>query len=465
MKTKKMMALLSLIMTTAMLAGCGSSTAQSTTAAAAQETADAVQEETSEAQDTEAAESAETVNEDLSGVEISFLNSKGEIQTALEEMAVQFEEDTGIVVDIIACGTGESPYTKITSAYNSGTAPTMAMLDTTDVVALAEEYAMDLSSEQWLAECEDQTTKVNGKVYSFPFCIEGRGLIYNKAAIEETLGTEFDPASINSYDALKKLLEGLRAAGMENPVVISKEDWSLGAHQLGFIYDTYDGTTAGSAELIAKLEDGTLKAEDYERYTEFVDTLDLLLAYNINKADPLGALYEQDPIFLADGDAAIWANGCWAWPNIEEAGASKEDAYGFLPFVLGNDTSDFANTGIEAAASKQVMIDNVQATPEQQAAAKAFLNWIVYEDNGQKMLVENAAIIPACKNNAYDPADPLGMDIKNKMAEGNTYSSSFVAPSDHWSVLGASMQKYIAGESSREELAEEINSYWTSQKQ
>ncbi|HOO29071.1 MAG TPA: extracellular solute-binding protein, partial [Lachnospiraceae bacterium] len=298
---------------------------------------------------------------------------------------------------------------------------------------------------------------------SYAFLFIASSLIYNKKAIEDTLGTEFDPAAINSYDALKALLEDLRAGGMEDPVVISKEDWSLGAHQLGFIYDTYDGTTAGSAELIGKLEDGSLAVEDYERYTEFMDTLDLLLEYNINKEDPLGALYEQDPIFLADGDAAIWANGCWAWPNIEEAGASADDEYGFLPFVLGNDTSDFANNGIEAAATKQVMIDNVQATEEQQAAAKEFLNWIVYEDNGQRMLVEDAAVIPACKNNAYDPEDPLGMDIKNKMASGNTYSSCYVAPSDHWSVLGAAMQKYIAGESSREDLAKDIDTYWTSQ--
>ena len=97
---------------------------------------------------------------------------------------------------------------------------------------------------------------MDGKIYSFPFCIEGRGLIYNKTAIEDTLGTSFDPSTINSYDALKELLESLRSAGMENPVVLSKEDWSLGNHQLGFIYDTYDGTTSGSAELIDQLKSG-----------------------------------------------------------------------------------------------------------------------------------------------------------------------------------------------------------------
>lgn len=457
MKTKKVMAvMMAAAMTMGMLAGCGNSSDNGATASGGTTS--------EEAKDTTGSGSTDSDTSDLAGTQITLLNSKGEIQTALEEMAEAFEEDTGISVEVQACGTGESPYTKVTSAYNSGTAPTMAILDTTDVVALAEQYALDLSSEDWTKECIDQLTNVNGKVYSFPFCIEGRGLIYNKTTIENTLGEEFDPATINSYDALKELLEKLAAAGMEKPVVLSKEDWSLGNHQLGFIYDTYDGTTDGSTELINQLEDGSLKVEDYERFNEFIDTFDLLAQYNINGDDPLGALYDQDPIFLVDGDAAIWANGCWAWPNIEEAGASADDEYGFLPFVLGNDTSDFANNGIQASATKQLMIDAEQSTEEQQAAAKEFINWLVYSDNGQKMLVETAAIIPACKNNSYEALDPLGKDIQSKMSNGNTYSSCFIAPSDHWSVLGASMQKYLAGESTKSELAGEIDNYWTSQK-
>ena len=109
------------------------------------------------------------------------------------------------------------------------------------------------------------------------------------------------------------------------------------------------------------------------------------------------------------------------------------------------------------------MIDAQQATEEEQAAAKEFLNWLVYSENGQRMLVEDAAVIPACANNGYEVQDPLGKDIQEKMSAGNTYSSCFVAPADHWSVLGASMQKYLGGESTKEELAAEIDDYWTSQ--
>ena len=98
---------------------------------------------------------------------------------------------TGDFISNLACGTGEVPYTKVASAYNSGNAPTMSMLDTTDTLALADEYALDLSDEKWVSECGDQVTKVEGKVVSYPFCVEGRGLIVNKKAIEDTLGKEF----------------------------------------------------------------------------------------------------------------------------------------------------------------------------------------------------------------------------------------------------------------------------------
>ena len=474
MKLKKVLAtILVATMSMSMISGCGSTSAVSESAKASDESTKATSGSTKAASESATDKTTASGSEsstqagaktDLSGTKISFLNSKGEIQTALEDMAKEFQKETGIEVEIQACGTGESPYTKITSAYNAGTAPTMAMLDTSDVISLAKQDALDLSDQDWVKECASQVTKIDGKIYSFPFCIEGRGLIYNKTTIEKTLGTTFDPSKINSYDALKSLLEQLQAKGMAQPVVISKEDWSLGAHQLGFIYDTFDGTTDGSAKVIGQLKAGSLKAENYNRFNQFVDTFSLLMKYNINRKDPLGAIYDQDPTFLVDGKAAIWANGTWAWPNLKEAGAKTTDEYGFLPYVLGNDTTDFANTKMQASATKQVMIDKVHTTKQQVAAAEEFLHWIVYTDEGQKMLVQNAAVVPASSNNKYQADDPLGKDMQAKMAAGNTFSSSFIAPSDHWKVLGASMQKYLGGQSKKADLAKDIDTYWTSQK-
>ena len=182
----------------------------------------------------------------LQGTKITLLNSKAEIQVALEKMSQAFEEKSGVHVEVMPVTDGDSPYTKVVSMYNSGTPPTMAILDTTDVIALAEEKAADLTGEDWNAEAEEYLTEVNGKIYSFPLCIEGRGIIYNKAVIEEALGREFDPESIRSLDEFEELLETLKEAGIEKPVSLAKEDWSLGAHHLQYIYETYDGTSEGA---------------------------------------------------------------------------------------------------------------------------------------------------------------------------------------------------------------------------
>ena len=145
-----------------------------------------------------------TYDASLEGTEITLLNTKAEIQEALEKMGEVFEEKSGVHVEVMPVTDGDSPYTKVVSMYNAGSAPTLSILDTTDVIALAEEKAADLTNEPWVAEAEDYVTRVNDKIYSFPLCIEGRGLIYNKAVIEDALGEEFDPDSITTLDEFEE---------------------------------------------------------------------------------------------------------------------------------------------------------------------------------------------------------------------------------------------------------------------
>lgn len=191
---------------------------------------------------------------------------------------------------------------------------------------------------------------------------------------------------------------------------------------------------------------------------------DVLKKYNVAKGDPLGADYDEMAIDLVDGKTAFWFNGNWAWPNMEEADAEKDDAYGFLPYFMNNDPDDFVNQKIQASPSKQIMLDGVVATEAQQAAAKEFLNWIVYSEIGQQMLVKTCSIIPPFKNNPYEPLDPLSRDIYNHVQDGTAFNASAIVPNDHWAVLGAAMQKYLADRSDRTELIQSINDYWAQQK-
>ena len=404
-----------------------------------------------------------TYDSSLEGTEITLLNTKAEIQVALEKMGAAFEEKSGVHVEVMPVTDGDSPYTKMVSLYNSGNPPTLAILDTTDVIALAEEKAADLTEEPWTAEAEEYLTRINGKVYSFPLCIEGRGLIYNKKVIEGALGEEFDPESVTTLDEFVELLDRLVDAGIEKPVSLAKEDWSLGAHHLQYIYETYDGTSEGAAKIIEELKNGDVKVESYDRVYELLDMFDVLKKYNVAKGDPLGADYDEMAIDLADGKTAFWFNGNWAWPNLEEAGAESEAEDGFLPYFMNNDPDDFVNSKIQASPSKQVMMDSIVATEKEQAAAKEFLNWIVYSEIGQQMLVKTCNVIPPFINNPYEPADPLSRDIYERVQAGEAFNASAIVPNDHWSILGSAMQKYLAGRSDREELIESIQDYWDEQ--
>lgn len=244
---------------------------------------------------------------------------------------------------------------------------------------------------------------------------------------------------------------------------MAKEDWSLGAHQLQYIYETYDGTSNGAQEVINKIKSGEMDLRNYNRMTDFLNMFDILKEYNVAKGDPLGADYDEMAIDLVDGKTVFWLNGNWAWPNLEEAGANEEDEYGFLPVFMNNDETDFANQMIQASPSKQIMLDGQIATETEQAAAKEFLNWMVYSEIGQQMLVKTCNLIPPFQNNPYEPSDPLSRDIYEKVREGKAFNASAIVPNDHWSVLGAAMQKYLANRSDREELIQSIEAYWAEQ--
>ena len=49
----------------------------------------------------------------LSGTSIVIMNTKAEIQTALEEIAKVFEEKAGVHIEIMPVTDGDSPYTKL----------------------------------------------------------------------------------------------------------------------------------------------------------------------------------------------------------------------------------------------------------------------------------------------------------------------------------------------------------------
>jgi len=92
--------------------------------------------------------SSETSKASSSSVSITMLNSKMEIQPQLEEMAKKYKEQTGVSIEVYSTANGASPAETIAQKYAAGDPPTLAMLDGTDILTIAKEKALDLSSEK-----------------------------------------------------------------------------------------------------------------------------------------------------------------------------------------------------------------------------------------------------------------------------------------------------------------------------
>lgn len=435
-----------------MLAGCGSQGAGKESSGGEA----AAGASTSQAQ-------AQEKRTDYSGVKIEMLNTKSEIEDQLEAAAKEWGGLTGATLNVYTIGSG-APSTEISARYAAGNAPALIMGDIQDIVTCVKsDYARDLKDQSW-AKNGGLTYGYNkdGNLYSFPFCIEGRGLLYNKTAIEKTLGRDWDPSETKSMDDLKKLFDELVKGGMETPVALNQEDWSLGGHYLTLVYEEQGEKLEDGEKYIRALADGSEKIEDNARFKSLFDTFDLLMQYNSNKEDPLAADYASNAADLAEGDIAFWFNGNWAWAETSEYYEDGTEL-GIMP-VPQNDADNHAQEWLAGSASKHVMVDTKNNDEKQQAAALDFLDWLANTKEGNQVLVNKCSLVPAFTNIKEQATNGFAKSIQQAASEGKLFPGILDYPGDQWSTLGASMQKYLGGKIDRAELAKEIDAYWAKQK-
>lgn len=467
MRKKVVTVALAMAMAGTLLAGCGSDggsgSSSSSGSSAGSSSASGTSSESSSAEGSSASSASAEKRTDFSGVKIEMLNTKSEIQEQLENAAAEWGELTGATLEVYTIGSG-SPSQEISARYAANNAPALIMGDIQDVVSVCQENGVDLSGEAWAANGGTQYGySVDGKLYSFPFCIEGRGLMYNKTAIEDTLGEEWDPSSVTNMDDLKELLDKLVENGMESPVALNMEDWSIAGHYFTLVYEEQDGTLEGAEKLISELKAGTADLTQNNRFNSLMDTWDLLMEYNINKDDPLAADYDMNAADFAEGEVAFWFNGNWAWAETSDY-IEEGTELGIMP-VVQNDTTgnENVNTYIGGSASKHVMIDKTCNDEQQQAAAKDFLDWLANTPEGNSVLVDDCSLVPAFSNITAEATNDLSKSVQEYSNNGELFPGVTDYPGDHWAEVGAIMQKYLGGQIDRAQFADEVEAYWTAQ--
>lgn len=383
-------------------------------------------------------------------VSITIFNSKMEIQSQMEEMAKKYSEEKGVNIEVYY--SNDTVAAHLSTRYASNEPYTLSMVDAKDIYSLAAEHAVDLSGEKWV-EDTTQEIAIDGKVYGFPVCVEARGIIYNADAIKAATGKDFDPTSIKTTEDLQALVDALIAGGMTAPTGVMKEDWSLAAHYLTEVYEQHDDPDA----FIAGIKDGSITFMGDSKFNEMMDTFDVLKNNNYAKDAAISAEREVTEQKLAEGEIALMFGGNWDWSVINAYDYTEN--MGMMP--VPNNSGDGSSDKLVGGGSKYFFIDSSENTSDaQRQAAKDFLNWLVYDEAGQSFVVNDCALVPAYSNITLPVVDPLGTSVKTFSDAGQMIGNYNYLPDDHYSICGASFQKYLAGQIDRAGFADELTTYW-----
>lgn len=393
-------------------------------------------------------------------VNISILNSKPEIKANLDDVIKEFtKENSNINIKVVKYSQTNGYTEKLNSLKASNNVPTLTLVDSAHIRDFID-IGADLSSEQWINDISSSVPDIarndNNEIIAFPFAAEGVGFIYNKKIIDEA---GIDINSINTISALEDAFKKINSIG-KNALIVTNDEWSLGDH---FLSTFYSVDSKGSDSMASYFENLKVSADSLHQNTNLnglIDVFDIMKSYNMYSDSPLTPSYDKCAEVLGKGEVGFWYMGNWASQNILNASGENKD-FGFIPVPLSNNASDYGNNAISMGITKYFIIDKNNSV-EQQEAAKQFLNYLVYNEKGNKFLVEDCGIIPAFNNINIPQNDPLVKDLLKFRDNGNTLElmNSYL-PINNSQILGGALRKYLNNEISREDLINEIIDFWS----
>ncbi|MGG4143725.1 ABC transporter substrate-binding protein [Paenibacillus algorifonticola] len=400
-------------------------------------------------------------------VKLTFFNTSAEINTVFENLfKVYKQEHPNVTIELIPTAIGGEQLQKFQSLLASGKPATIANLDAGTIYQYKDKF-LDLESEKEKYENlalpgAIDGALLDGKFIGVPYTAQGYGLLYNKRVVDEAIGSSFDPSTIKTRSDLEALFKKIEAAG-KAPVIIHGADWSLAAHYQGLAYSLQSNNVEENRKFVEELKQGTVDLSTNQAYNGLMDTFDLLKKYNARKADPLVADYNKDSADFAKGEAAFYFMGDWSWAVIGPLEGRDKD-FGILPVPISDNAADFGNSQVAYTEPKLFAIDNSGSTPEQQEAAKAFIEWMITSEASQKAIIGEAGLAMPYKDRKVESSNPMSSAISKYVAEGKTVNIGVINyfPSDWWSKTGASMQKYLVDKIDRAGLTKEVQDYWKS---
>jgi len=359
------------------LSGCGN-------------TSDNKTETENEATDTEGTEdTAEAADK------IIIFQSKVDIADPLEELAEEYQEETGVEVEVWGA-TGDDYYTQIKTKLANNQGPTIFSLAPGSESQQLSAYLDDLSGLSFVDKILDgMPDEIDGKVVGIPFTMEGFGLVYNKSAI--------DTSTISDTDSF---IEMMKTASDEGSVGfgLSQESYFI----IGHILNTPFALQEDPEGFMDKVVAGEQTLTDVPEFQELAKVFTAIKDYSYN---PLEVDYDKACGDFATGKTWSIHQGNWAASMFADYDMDFEMGLTALP-LAGNDKL--------AVSVPSAWYVNSQATDAERQAGKDFLEWLYASETGEKYLMEEFGFIPVVEGMTNENLDVLSQDVQKYAEEGNT---------------------------------------------
>ncbi len=413
-------------------------------------------------------------NEEAASKTVRFLNFKPEIASVYEQIAKEYENETGVklVVETAAANTYEST---LTAKMATNEAPTIFQINGPLGYISWKDYCKELSDAAITDIITDDNLllETDDGVFGIPYVVEGYGIIYNDEIMRKFFALpdkKTDVSSveeIDSFDKLKEVVEEMtqRKAdlGIEGVFASTSlkpgEDWRWQTHLMNLpVHYEFEKNNID-------LETEEVRNFNFEYAENYRKIFDLYLNNSVTDKKMLGAKIVGDSMAeFALGKCAMVQNGNWGYGQIAEVSGNVVNAEDvkMMPIYMGIDDE---NQGLCIGTENYLCI-NKKADEETQKAAEDFLYWLFSSQTGKRYVTEELGFITPFNTFSEDetPEDPLAREVVSWMnKEGvKTIPWDFtIFPSQVFkSNFGSQLLQYAQGAVTWEDVAKNTADDW-----
>ena len=309
----------------------------------------------------------------------------------------------------------------------------------------------DLNDQNCISLCQSSVTQdvtVDGKIYGIPITIEGYGYLVNTKMFESA---GVDVMSMYTFEGMKagftKLKQKIDSGSLKSEfpelkavfAMPAKETWVIGEHAIAPILqkdfanakETFAAKTIPfkGAELYKQMIDFQVSFTDCSNNPSALTSVDYAAALNQG--------------FLM-GKYAVIQQGNWIESLVKNQDPDMLDDIDMIPYNVPDGSTD----GKFVVGSSGYWAVNKNASEDQIALAKDFLNWLYTSDEGKYILTKDANFILPTGYAEVKGLSKFHKRIYDAFKSGDSIPFPLInAVPTSWSqnVAGANVQNYLSG--------------------